>query len=183
MLKRKNRQQNHQRSRECMAQTGPVGLAVSREQMRRHMIDFAIELYVTDDGAEASQLLGHLAWVLAVGAEIAAHTDHGSSTAKSVHAALRTVVAMSAAGNRWQAAQARVLHQAVTDAQALMTAHPVQPQDLRDSAEWLAARVQAGIATLADVAGPEIYAAAAADENSKTIAANAYPVSINGTFQ
>ena len=150
------------RSPAQLAQCGPVGVAVAREQMRRHMLDFSISLFMRDDGAPAGDLLPHLAWVLAIGSEIAAQQSFGSPAAKRMHAALRTVIQMSAAGNRWQAAQARVLHAAAAEAQALVSANPVQPVQRRDDAEWLASRVQAGVATLTDVAGPEIYAAAAA---------------------
>ncbi len=147
------------RSRQQLAKCGAVGVAVAREQMRRHMLDFSISLFLRDDGADAADLFPHLAWVLAIGSEISAQQSFGSPLAKRLHAALRAVIVMSSSGNRWQAAQAPVLQAATAEAQALLSANPVQPIQRRDDAEWLASRVQAGIATLADVAGPEIYAA------------------------
>lgn len=151
------------RSREELAQCGLIGVAVAREQMRSHMIDFSIALFMRDDGAPAGDLLAHLAWVLAIGAEIAAQQEFGSPLAKRLHAAVRTVVQMSATGNRWQAAQAGVLQEAAAEAKDLISANPIQPAARRDDAEWLASRVQAGAVTLADVAGSEIYAAKPAE--------------------
>lgn len=147
------------RRKRQLAQCGAVGVAVAREQMRRHMLDFSISLFMRDDGADARDLFPHLAWVLTIGSEIATEQAFGSPLAKRLHAALRAVIDMSAKGNRWNAAQAPVLQAATAEAQALLSANPVQPVPRRDDAEWLASRVQAGIATLADVAGPEIYGA------------------------
>lgn len=149
------------RSRQQLAQCSPVGVAVSREEMRRHMIDFGVSVFMRDDGEPAGDLWPHLAWLLAMGSEIAAQQDVGSALTRRLHAALRTVVQLSATGGQWQASQAGVLHAAAVDAQALVSANPIQPTQRRDDAEWLASRVQAGMATLADVAGPEIYTAKA----------------------
>lgn len=151
------------RSRQQHAQCSPVGVAVSREQMRRHMIDFGVSVFMRDDGEPAGDLWPHLAWVLAMGSEIAAGREFGSPLAKRLHAALRTVIQLSASGGAWQASQAGVLHAAAVEAQALVSANHIQPIQRRDDAEWLASRVQAGVATLADVADSEIYAAAAAE--------------------
>lgn len=155
--KTKRRHGRPARSRQQLAQCGAVGVAVAREEMRRHMLDFSISLFLRDDGADAADLLPNLAWVLAIGSEIAAEKSFGSPEARSIHAALRTVIHMSMTGNRWQAAQAPVLQAAATAAHALLSANPVQPVPRRDDADWIASRVQAGIATLADVAGPELY--------------------------
>lgn len=152
------------RSREELAQCGLIGVAVAREQMRVHMIDFSIALFMRDDGADAGDLLAHLAWVLAIGSEIAASKEFGSPLAKRLHAALRTVIQMSTSGNRWQASQAGVMKDAAADAKTLISSNPIQPAARRDDAEWLASRVLAGVSTLADVAGSEIYAAQPAEK-------------------
>lgn len=152
------------RSRREQAHASPVALAIAREKMRRHMVTFGIEIFLTDDGAPAAELLAHLGWVLAIGAEIAALVAPGTADAKRLHAALRTVIQLSTQGGRWQAALAGVLQLAADQANGLMVAHPMQGVDLIDAADYIASRIRAGTATLADVAGHEIYAAAAAPE-------------------
>ena len=86
----------------------------------------------------------------------------GSPLAKQLHAALRTVLQMSADGARWQAAQAGVLEQAAQEAQRLAINHAHLAERLVPDADWIASRIRAGTATIADVAGAEVYRTEAA---------------------
>lgn len=145
-----------------MVRGNPVAIAIAKARMRSQMVTFGIEMFMTDDGAPALELLAHLGWMFALGAEIAAQVMPGTTKAKRLHAALRTVLQMSATGGRWQASQAGVLQIASEEALALMQEHPDTGAALMDDADHIAGRIRAGTASLSDVAGPEIYAAAAA---------------------
>lgn len=145
-------------TRHRLVQCNPVAVAVSRQAMRGAKLDMHIGLYDLAHGAPCGDHLACLAYTLAMGASVEARDRLGSADGKQMHAALRTVVAMSAAGNRWDAAQAPVLFAADKKAEALMLAQPIQPQALADACEVLSRKVRAGTMGLGDVAGPEIYA-------------------------
>lgn len=151
------------RSRQQLAHCSPVGVAVSRHLMPAEQLELHISLFDLEHGAPCAERLATLAYTLAVGTSIEAEARLGSPDCKQMHAALRTVLAMCEAGNRWDRAQAPVLYAADKKAEALLLANPIQPQELADRCEGLANCVRSGVATLADVAGPEIYAAAAAE--------------------
>lgn len=154
-MKAATRRRMAHRARATMS---PVGVAVARRLMRSHQLDLSIALYMHDHGAPAAELLADLGYTLALGSEIEAEARRGSPACRQIHAALRTVIATSAAGNRWDSAHAATLHAAADKAQALVLAHPVQPVARQMDCEWIASRILAGTATLADVAGAEIYA-------------------------
>jgi hypothetical protein len=161
MLKKHHSKTNHHAVR-----SNPVAIAIAKARMRRQMVTFGIEMFMTDDGEPALDLLAHLGWMLALGAEIAAQVMPGTTKAKRLHAALRTVLQMCADGGCWQASQAGVLQAATNEALALMQQHPDTGASLMGDADHIAARIRAGVANLSDVAGSEIYAAAAATEQT-----------------
>lgn len=151
------------RSPQQLAHCSPVGVAVSRRLMPLEQLELHISMFDLEHGAPCAERLATLAYTLAVGTSIEADARLGSPDCKQMHSALRTVLAMCAAWNRWDRAQAPVLYAADKKAEALLLANPIQPKDLADRCEALASRVRAGVATLAEVAGPEIYAAVAAE--------------------
>lgn len=162
-MKSPTKRRSAHRTRQQLAHCSPVGVAVSRRLLPSEQLELHISMFDLAHGAPCAERLASLAYTLAVGASIEADARLGSPDCKQMHAALRTVLAMCAAGNRWDSAQAPVLYAADKKAEALLLANPIQPKDLADRCEALASRVRAGVATLAEVAGPEIYAAAAAE--------------------
>lgn len=163
---------SHKRSRELAthrAQTTKVGVAVAKEKMRRHMIDIGISIYLRDTGEPAGDLLGHLAWMLAIGTEIEIRRD--PEQAKQMHSALRTVVQLSAGGNRWDASQASNLYQAAERAKEVMVANPLHGVELVSDADYIACHCERGTATLAMVAGDEVYESGECVQPSQELAA------------
>lgn len=146
------------------AHDNPVGRAVAKKQMadamaeiHRLLTHIGIKVYLTDDGKAAPALLGELALMLGVGAEIGINRDKDASETRRMHAALRTVVAMGIDTHRWQAAQARVLHEAATLAVAAFEAHPALGVAMMPGACQLAEEVRLGTVHMDAVAGPEVY--------------------------
>ena len=142
--------------------SNPVAAAIARARMAAQMRDFAIAIYLANDGQPERETLAHLGWLIGLGAEMAAQTQPGSPLAKQLHAALRTVLQMSADGARWQSAQAGILEQAAQSAQRLALNHASMAERLVPDADWIANRIRAGTATIADVAGAEVYRTEAA---------------------
>lgn len=156
MATRKAKARRTVRSRAELARIGPVATAVALQQMGRHMTVVSISVFMAEDGAPARDLLSHLCWMLAIGAEISAQLTPGTAQAKRLHAALRSVVQMGI-DDAWQSSQAPAIDTAANEAKALLIAHPTAGLALIPSADWLSSRIRDGVARLSDVAGAEIY--------------------------
>ncbi|SDZ71261.1 hypothetical protein SAMN05518854_11751 [Variovorax sp. YR266] len=156
MKHQKTRHRRPVRTRAELARSGPVATAVALQRMSSHMTTVSIDIYLTSDGEPARELLSHLGWLIALGAEISATVKPGMPEAKRLHAALRTVIQMSM-DNAWQSSQAGTLDIAANESKALLIAHASIGLDLIASADWLASRIRDGQARLSDVAGAEIY--------------------------
>jgi hypothetical protein len=150
------------RNNQSLAHANPVAAAIARQKMNSHMVTFNVGIFMKDDGEPAADLLADLGWLLAIGAELSAQLTPGTTDARRIHAALRTVIQLSVEGGNWQSSQAGVLKLAADSAKKLIVDNPTKGLSLIDEADYIASRILAGTATLADVAGPEIYAAAAA---------------------
>ncbi|SCX52811.1 hypothetical protein [Variovorax sp. EL159] len=156
MKHQKTRHHRPMRSRAELARSGPVATAVALQRMSSHMTTVSIDIYLTQNDEPARDLLSHLGWLIALGAEISATVKPGMPEAKRLHAALRTVIQMSI-DNAWQSSQAGTLDVAANEAKALLIAHASLGLELIASADWLASRIRDGQARLSDVAGAEIY--------------------------
>ena len=144
----------------------PVGQATANHLAARQLVEFdaymrtiSLKVYLTDEGEPAAQLLASLAFALSMGANIGLNLAPDCANTKRMHAALRTVVQLSVDGGCWNAAQARVLHEAAELAKDAFLAHPRDGIDVYDSAVYLSSRVARGTARLSDVAGSEVYKA------------------------
>lgn len=78
--------------------------------------------------------------------------------ARRLHGALRTVLQMAEAGAIWQAAHAGLMADAANAAKDLAINHADLAMRLTPDADWIAARIRAGVARVSDVAGAEVYA-------------------------
>lgn len=146
------------RTRRLTNASNPVAAALARERMRAQMVDFSIAVYMAPDGAQERELLAHLGWLLALGAEVLAQTAPHSTAAKRMHGDLRTVLQMAEAGAIWQAAHAGALADAARRAKDATVNHADLALHLAPDADWIAARIRAGVARITDVAGAEVYA-------------------------
>lgn len=143
--------------RTVRAKSNPVRAALELAVVRDSMKSLAIRVYMTADGEVDRDLLSQLVFLIGLGAEVAMNVPGPIERAKSMHAALRTLLGMSVDGGRWQASQARLMHGVATEATELAMRHKAVALQLQGSAVHLATRVARGEATMADVAGAEIY--------------------------
>lgn len=157
----------------------PVARAVAKKamadaltEMHRHLTRISVKAYLTEDGEVAPALLGDLALMLGIGAEIGLNREPHTPETRRMHAALRTVLHMSTNGRRWQAAQARVLHEAAALAAQAFETHPAVGVARLPSASELAEAVRLGTARMNAVAGPEIY-------NAQAVAGKPHVFSLN----
>lgn len=139
----------------------PVATAMAIHRMRTHMRTIGISMFMTADGEKATGLVSHLAWIVGIGAEIAASTAPGGDLARRQHAMLRNLVQIAVDGCAWRMALAEQLWAAAQEAHGLMVKHPTLGQRLIPGADYLAARIKDGQVRMSDVAGAEIYAASA----------------------
>lgn len=146
------------------AHRSPVGRALARQaitealaEMKKHLTRVSIKAYMTADGEPAPALLGDLALMLGVGAEIGMAKVPDAPETRRMHAALRTVLHMGCNGQHWQAAQATVLHEAAALAVTAFEACPTLGITMFPGACQLAHEIRTGTARMNAVAGPEIY--------------------------
>lgn len=139
------------------AASHPVARAIALARMRSHMTTVGVDIYLRTEGEASLDLLSHLAWLIGIGAEIAANVAPGQLEARRLHGALRSVIQMAAAGGAWKSALATTLHKAADDAKALLVKHPDLGLQFVPSGDFIAAKVKAGQVSLDDVAGAEIY--------------------------
>jgi hypothetical protein len=126
-------------------------------ELHQNLTRISVKAYLTPDGERADVLLGDLALILGVGAEIGMHRDKGAPGTRRMHAALRTVLHMSCNGRRWDAGQAKVLHEAAVLAVEAFEADLVLGVAVMPGACQLAEEVRAGTARMDAVVGPEVY--------------------------
>jgi hypothetical protein len=125
--------------------------------MRGQLTRIAVNVYLTEEAELAPVLLCELAFLLGIGAEIGINRAPQAAETRRMHAALRTVLQMSVNGRRWQASQAKVLHEASVLAVAAFEACPALGISMMPGACELAEDVRRGTARMDSVAGPEIY--------------------------
>ncbi|PZP30468.1 MAG: hypothetical protein DI603_15200 [Roseateles depolymerans] len=150
--------------REAGLTVNPVATAMAVSRMRSHMRTVGIALFLTDDGAEARGLVSHLAWIIGMGAEISANRLPGSDVAKRQHIVLRNLVHIATEGCAWRASLAEAIWAAALEANGLLMKYPTTGLAVQAGADQLADSIKAGSVRMADVAGAEIYGAAAPAE-------------------
>lgn len=136
----------------------PIARAVAKRRMGSLLADIAIKAHLTADGQVDRDLIANLAFIIGLGAEVSVRLDNDLDRTKRLHAALRTLLAMSVDGGRWQAAQTSRLYGLAKEGQALAIDHVNLGMQAHPAASALSARIAEGVATMADVAGAEVYA-------------------------
>lgn len=139
---------------------GLRGESEARRELREVATRYALRALAMADGSctpEVLDLLVNLAWVLGIGAEVSHHIAPGSAQARRLHGALRTVVDMARAGNRWRAEFGPALDAALREANALIDAHPAVWPRFNPGATWLAQEIREGRVPANAVAGAELY--------------------------
>ena len=144
-------------ARRAASKRSLVTVAVEQYRMRRVLDDIAIRAYLTLDGAIDRELIAQFVFLIGLGAEVSMNLADDLERTKRLHAGLRTLVGMSVSGGRWQASQATRLLDLAREAQALAIKHERIAIPLYPFAAELSDRVASGGASMADVAGAEVY--------------------------
>ena len=142
------------------SKTNPVLRAVVTEGMRKTLADIAIKAHLTPDGEVDRFLIAEFAFVIGLGAEVAIAMQD-EQRARRLHSALRTLLGMSVNGGRWQAAQSARMYELACEANKLAIDNVDVALPRYVGARNLSDAIAAGNARMEDVAGVEIYAAAA----------------------
>ena len=135
----------------------PVTAAVEQRRTRRMVDDIGIKAYLTPDGGIDHELIAQFVFLIGLGAEVSMNLADDVARTKRLHAGLRTLVGMSVDGGRWQAGQTTRMLELAREAQALSIRHELIAIPLYPFAAELSDRVASGKATMADVAGAEVY--------------------------
>ena len=152
----------HGPSKRRNALANPVAKAIAVRQIQQHLRTVQTLAYVLEDGEPAADQLGHMAWILGLGSEVA--VSIGDERCRQLHGALRTVHGMALSGYCWQARLAPPIDAALGHAAHLITQHSDIAWTMLAGAEWLAHRISTRTTAAADVAGAELYAQAPAAE-------------------
>lgn len=122
----------------------PVGRAVALQNMRVEMLDLGIKCLLVEHGTEQRELLARLAFLLGIGAEVAAAVPVLGNNREGLHQSLAEVVRMACDGCRWDDAWAAQLQLALEVSAELMLEHPRQAMLVIPGAKGLAKDIEAG---------------------------------------
>ena len=122
----------------------PVGRAVALQALRQDMLSIGIKCFMAPHGSEQRELLAQLAFMLGIGAEVAAAVPVLGNNREGLHQSLAEVVRMACDGCRWDDAWAAQLQLALEVSAELMLEHPRQAMLVIPGAKGLAKDIEAG---------------------------------------
>lgn len=126
--------------------------------LRENLTRISVKAYLTEHGEFCPVLLGDLALILGVGAEVGMHRDKDAPNTRRMHASLRTVLHLSCSGRHWDSRQAKTLHEAAALAVEAFEADMPAGVAVMPGAIQLAEEIREGTARMDAVAGAEVYA-------------------------
>ena len=137
----------------------PVGLAVARASLRDTALELKINMYLTEEGEHAPELLGHLALVIGTCAEAGLMVYGPEPWVKRMHAGLRNVQALCLDnGYRWSKASVTVFEELLdTAAESLMTMPLPELLVAHDAALWFCRVIKAQKVSRDTVLGVEAW--------------------------
>lgn len=122
----------------------PVGRALAVQAMRQDMLDIGLACLAVEHGSEQRALLARLAFMIGIGAELAATFPMQGYNRAGMHQALAEVVAMACNGCTWDAGWSAQLQLALEIAGDLMLEHHHHAMRVLPSARALADDISAG---------------------------------------
>lgn len=122
----------------------PVGRAVALQALRQDMLSIGIKCFMAPHGSEQRELLAQLAFMLGIGAEVAAAVPVLGNNREGLHQSLAEVVRMACNGCRWDDAWAAQLQLALEVSAELMTENPRLAMLVFPGAQGLAKDIQDG---------------------------------------
>ena len=145
----------HTTARQQRAQASPVARAIARREvlaMQATVRSLALECMYAEHGSEQRELLANVAFIVGVGAEVAAVVPVAGDNRVGLHQALAEVVRMACDGARWDASWAAQLSLALEVSAEVMLQDAVRATAVAPGASKLAADVRAGRVRLDAVA-------------------------------
>lgn len=122
----------------------PVGRALALQALRQDMLNIGLACLAVEHGSEQRALLARLAFMIGIGAELAAAVPVPGDNRAGMHQALAEVVRMACEGCRWDAAWSAQLQLALEIAGELMLEHNGHAMRVLSSARALADDIAAG---------------------------------------
>jgi len=122
----------------------PVGQALALQALRQDMLNIGLACLAVEHGSEQRALLARLAFMIGIGAEVAAVADVPGDNRAGMHQALAEVVAMACNGCTWDAAWAAQLQLALEIAGDLMREHHRHAMRVLPGARALSDDISAG---------------------------------------
>ena len=146
-------------TRQQRALVSPVAQAIARREvlaMQGTVRGLALECMYAEHGSEQRELLANVAFIVGVGAEVAAVVPVAGDNREGLHQALTVVVRMACDGARWDAGWAAQLSLALEVSAEVMLQDAVHATAVAPGAQGLAADVRAGRVRMDAVAPLEL---------------------------
>ena len=135
------------RAKEERALRSPVARAIAKreiQELHRQVQEVALVCLAVEHGTEQRELLANLAFMLGIGAEVAAVVPVQGDNRAGLHQSLAEVLRMACDGGRWDESWAAQLHIALEVSAELMMDNTHHAALVLPGARELAADVRAG---------------------------------------
>ena len=135
------------RAKEERALRSPVARAIAKreiQELHRQVQEVALVCLAVEHGTEQRELLANLAFMLGIGAEVAAVVPVQGDNRAGLHQSLAEVLRMACDGGRWDESWAAQLHVALELSAELMMDNTHHAALVLPGARELAADVKAG---------------------------------------
>ena len=135
------------RAKEERALRSPVARAIAKreiQELHRQVQEVALVCLAVEHGTEQRELLANLAFMIGIGAEVAAVATVQGDNRAGLHQSLAEVLRMACDGGRWDESWAAQLHIALDVSAELMMENTHHAALVLPGARELAADVKAG---------------------------------------
>ena len=122
----------------------PIAAAMARKAMASDLLEVGLGCHLADHGSEQPEMLGTLAYLIGMGAEVAGTIPVDGRNRPALHQALQAVVDMACDGRRWDASWAAQLHLAADISIDLFCSYKNLASRCEPSARQLSEEVKAG---------------------------------------
>ena len=142
-----NATQKQWRAKEERALRSPVARAIAKreiQELHRQVQEVALVCLAVEHGTEQRELLASLAFMIGIGAEVAAVASVQGDNRAGLHQSLAEVLRMACDGGRWDESWAAQLHIALEVSAELMMDNTHHAALVLPGARELAADVRAG---------------------------------------
>ena len=139
--------QKQWRAKEERALRSPVARAIAKrkiQELHRQVQEVALVCLAVEHGTEQRELLANLAFMIGIGAEVAAVATVQGDNRAGLHQSLAEVLRMACDGGRWDESWAAQLHIALDVSAELMMENTHHAALVLPGARELAADVKAG---------------------------------------